>query len=91
MVANPGKNAVYGMKNRVYRVSRGGMRPTSASCIITDEYGDKKLVGKCHRAEWFRLNGVAATNPPNDRSWKSLLPEMVWKITSKRFGKTKAF
>jgi hypothetical protein len=69
MVANPGKNAVYGMKNRAYRVSRGGMRPTSASCIITDEYGDKKLVGKCHRAEWFRLNGVAATNPPNDRSY----------------------
>ena len=91
MVANPGKNAVYGMKNRAYRVSRGGMRPTSASCIITDEYGDKKLVGKCHRAEWFRLNGVAIRILRMTVPMESLLPEMVWKITSKRFGKTKAF
>ena len=39
MLANPGKNAVYGFQNRAYRQSRGGFRPTSASCIIKDEYG----------------------------------------------------
>ena len=68
MTANPGKNAVYGLRNRAYRQSRGGFRPTSASCVIKDEYGYDKLIGKCHRAEWFRLNGVAATNPPSDRA-----------------------
>ena len=69
MEANPGKNAVYGFQNRAYRQSRGGFRPTSASGIIKDEYGYDKQIGKCHRAEWFRLNGVTPTNPPSDRAY----------------------
>ena len=66
---DPGKNAVYAMKNGNVRVSRGGMRPTSASCNITNEFGDPTMVGKCHRTEWYRLNGIAKTDPPNDRSF----------------------
>jgi CRISPR/Cas system-associated exonuclease Cas4 (RecB family) len=66
---DPGKNAIYAMRNRDYRVSRGGMRPTSASCVIQNEFGDDTLVGKCHRAEWYRLNGIKATDPPTDRSF----------------------
>jgi len=62
-----GKNAIYGLRNRSYRVSRGGFRPTSASCIIKDEYGYDKQIGKCHRAEWYRLNGIKPTNPPSDK------------------------
>ena len=66
---DPGKNAVYAMKNGNVRVSRGGMRPTSASCNITNEFGDQVMVGKCHRTEWYRLNGIPKTDPPNDRSF----------------------
>ena len=63
---NPGKVASYAMRNGEYRISRGGLRPTSASCEITDEYGEQTLIGKCHRAEWYRLHGIEATNPPSD-------------------------
>ena len=89
--SDPGKNAVYAMKNGAVRVSRGGMRPTSASCNITNEFGDQVMVGKCHRSEWYRINGVDKTDPPNDRSFGIFVLGMEWRTTFSNYGKVKEF
>ena len=49
------------IRNRSYRVSVGGLNPTGASCRITDEFGRERLVGRCHRAVWYKKNGVPPT------------------------------
>ena len=64
--SDPGKNAVYAMKNGAVRVSRGGMRPTSASCNITNEFGDQVMVGKCHRTSGISLVRPDWKNPARD-------------------------
>ena len=51
------------------RVSAGGLNPTGASCVITDELGNDKLIGKCHRAVWYGKTGVPRTNEPDDQTF----------------------
>lgn len=48
--------------------SRGTLWPSEASAEYIDEYGEKKVVGKCHRAVYYRLTGVEPTNPPTAKS-----------------------
>ena len=55
-------------RNGGLRVSMGGLNPTGASCIITDEKGNTKMVGKCQRQVWYSKNKVPRTNEPDDHS-----------------------
>ncbi len=57
------------MRKGNVRYSKGGLNPTGASCIITDEVGNEKLIGKCHRAVWYSKTGVPRTNRPDDQTF----------------------
>jgi hypothetical protein len=57
------------MRKGNMRVSAGGLNPTGASCIIKDEHGNEKLVGKCHRQVWYSKTGVPRTNFPDDKTF----------------------
>lgn len=48
--------------------SRGTLWPSEASAEYTNQYGEKEVVGKCHRAIYYRLDGVRPTNPPDAKS-----------------------
>lgn len=43
--------------------SRYGVWPSDSSVILTNSEGEKKVVGACHRAIWYRMNKVPETNP----------------------------
>ena len=60
------------IKNRSYRVSAGGLNPTGASCRIIDEFGREKLIGKCHRAIWYKKNGVPPTREIPDNNMNKM-------------------
>jgi len=47
---------------------RGTLWPSEASVKYTDEFGEEKVAGKCHRAVYYRQSDVAPTNPPDARS-----------------------
>ena len=57
------------MRKGNMRVSAGGLNPTGASCIITDELGNDKLIGKCHRQVWYSKTGVPRSNFPDDKTF----------------------
>ncbi len=57
------------MRHGSFRTSLGGMNPTGASCWITDEKGNEKLVGKCHRQVWYSKTKTPRTNLPNDQTF----------------------
>ena len=57
------------MRKGNVRYSKGGLNPTGAQCVITDEMGNEKLIGKCHRAVWYSKTGVPRTNLPDDQTF----------------------
>ena len=65
---DPIQNYIYSKRNGGVRISLGGLNPTGASCEITQENGNKKLVGKCHRQVWYSKKRVPRTNESDDMS-----------------------
>tara|TARA_B100000686_G_scaffold352965_1_gene456724 strand:+ start:2396 stop:3487 length:1092 start_codon:yes stop_codon:yes gene_type:complete len=57
------------MRKGNMRVSAGGLNPTGASCVIKDELGNEKLIGKCHRQVWYSKTGVERSNFPDDKTF----------------------
>ena len=57
------------MRKGNVRYSKGGLNPTGASCFITDELGNEKLIGKCHRQVWYSKNKVPRSNFPDDKTF----------------------
>lgn len=54
---------------RQYRgKSKGTFYPSEASVSFINEYGEREIVGKCHRACYYRLTGVEQTNHPTDQN-----------------------
>jgi len=47
---------------------KGTLWPSEASVKITNAYGEEEVIGKCHRAIYYRLTGVDPTNPPSAKS-----------------------
>jgi len=66
---DPIQNYIYSKRNGGVRISLGGLNPTGASCEITQENGNKKLVGKCHRQVWYSKKRVPRTNETDDLSF----------------------
>lgn len=64
--SDPVMSAIGSMKNRPFRQSSGGLNPTGASCIITNEKGVDYMIGKCHRSVYYSKKGYEKTNPPDD-------------------------
>lgn len=48
--------------------SRGTLWPSEASAKFINEHGEEEVAGKCHRAVYYRIDGVTPTNPPNAKS-----------------------
>lgn len=48
--------------------NRGTLWPSEASANFTNQYGEPEIVGKCHRAIFYRNTGVTPTNPPTASS-----------------------
>lgn len=44
-----------------------GFHPSSASCVIKNEYDEDEVVGKCLRANYWSFKAVAPTNPMTAR------------------------
>lgn len=65
---DPIQNYIYSKRNGGLRVSLGGLNPTGASCEITNEQGNPKLIGKCHRQVWYSKKRVPRTNESDDLS-----------------------
>jgi hypothetical protein len=65
---DPIQNYIYSKRNGGLRVSLGGLNPTGASCKITNEQGNPKLIGKCHRQVWYSKKRVPRTNESDDMS-----------------------
>tara|TARA_B100000683_G_scaffold79853_3_gene78783 strand:- start:204 stop:1286 length:1083 start_codon:yes stop_codon:yes gene_type:complete len=65
---DPIQNYIYSKRNGGLRVSLGGLNPTGASCKITNEQGNPKLIGKCHRQVWYSKKRVPRTNESDDLS-----------------------
>ncbi|MHA1286297.1 MAG: hypothetical protein ACTSPB_02715 [Candidatus Thorarchaeota archaeon] len=65
---DPIQNYIYSKRNGGLRVSLGGLNPTGASCEITNEQGNPKLIGKCHRQVWYSKKRVPRTNESDDMS-----------------------
>lgn len=66
---DPIQNYIYSKRNGGVRISLGGLNPTGASCEITNEYGNPKLIGKCHRQVWYSKKRVERTNTSDDMSF----------------------
>ena len=66
---DPIQNYIYSKRNGGLRVSLGGLNPTGASCEITNELGNPKLMGKCHRQVWYSKKRVERTNVSDDMSY----------------------
>jgi hypothetical protein len=66
---DPIQNYIYSKRNGGLRVSLGGLNPTGASCEITNEQGNPKLMGKCHRQVWYSKKRVERTNTSDDMSY----------------------
>ena len=66
---DPIQNYIYSKRNGGVRISLGGLNPTGASCEITQENGNKKLVGKCHRQVWYSKKRIPRTNETDDLSF----------------------
>lgn len=66
---DPMQNYIYSKRNGGVRISLGGLNPTGASVEITQENGNKKLVGKCHRQVWYSKKRVPRTNETDDLSF----------------------
>jgi len=65
---DPIQNYIYSKRNGGLRVSLGGLNPTGASCEITNEKGNRVLIGKCHRQVWYSKKRVPRTNESDDMS-----------------------
>jgi CRISPR/Cas system-associated exonuclease Cas4 (RecB family) len=48
--------------------SKGTLWPSEASAEYINQYGEKEVAGKCHRAVYYRVSGVSPTNPPDAKS-----------------------
>lgn len=48
--------------------SRGTLWPSEASAEFINSYGETEIVGKCHRAIYYRIEGITPTNPPDAKS-----------------------
>jgi hypothetical protein len=47
-----------------------GFYPSTASCVIKNEYNEDEVVGKCLRAVYWSAKAVEQTNPMNARSFR---------------------
>jgi hypothetical protein len=63
------ENLIQWMGRRQFRGgSRGTLWASESSAKFVNDFGEYETVGKCHRAVWYRLNGVKETNPPTGKS-----------------------
>jgi len=74
MDKDPVRAAIRSMDQGPFRQSSGGFRPTEASVEVTNEFGDPTLIGKCHRAAWYRLKGYERTEKLEDNTF------VLWEV-----------
>lgn len=60
------KAAIRSMEKGPMRTSLGGLNPTGASVIRTNNYGEKVKQGKCNRQVWYSKNKIPRTNEMDD-------------------------
>ena len=48
--------------------SKGTFWPSEASAEYINEYGEQCIMGKCHRAVYYRHKGYEVTDPPSPKS-----------------------
>ena len=68
---DPLQVAIKSLRQGKYRESLGGktgVNPTGASAWMTNERGERVLVGKCLRQVWYSKKKVPRTNPATDNN-----------------------
>lgn len=68
---DPLQVAINSLRKGKYRESLGGktgVNPTGASAWMTNERGERVLVGKCLRQVWYSKKKVPRTNPATDNN-----------------------
>lgn len=69
MAADYMKAAIRSMESGPMRTSLGGLNPTGAAVIRTNNFGEEIREGKCNRQVWYSKNGIPRTNPMNDTTF----------------------